>query len=82
MLFLDERVHHGRERIAQKDRDDGWRCLVGAKAMVVSGRGDACAQQVGMLVHGRDEAGKKYQELQVILGIVTRLKEVLAVCAE
>ena len=47
--------------------------------MVVAGGGDGGADEVGMLVDGRDEAGEDDEELQVVLGVGTRLQQVVAI---
>ena len=47
--------------------------------MVAAGGGDGGADEVGMLVDGRDEAGEDDEELQVVLGVGTRLQQVVAI---
>ena len=79
MLFVDECLHDGRKRVAQEDGDDGRRRLVGTEAVIVSGRGDGHAQEVCVLVDGGYQAGEEHEELQVVLRMWARLKQVLAV---
>ena len=82
VLLVDEGFDHGGEGIAEEDGDDRGGRLVGAEAVVIAGRGDGHAEKVGVRVDGRDQAGENDEELQVVLGIVARLEEVLAVGAE
>ena len=67
-LVVDEGVHDGGKVVAQEDGDDCGRSLVGAQTVVVAGRGNACAQQVLVVVDRGDDAGEEDEELQVVLG--------------
>src|SRR5688572_23679545 len=49
-LALDDVLDELREHRAHEDRDDGRRCLVGAKAMLVAGRGNAGAEEPRVLM--------------------------------
>ncbi len=82
LLLLDERVHDRGEGVAQEDGDDRGRRLVRAEAVVVTGGGDGCPQQVGVVVDRGDEEREEDQELQVVLGVVARLEEVLVVSGD
>lgn len=62
-----KRIDDTRKLIAQEDRDNGRRSLVSTKTMVVSAACNAHAQQVLIIVDRLNNAGKKYDELQVRL---------------
>ena len=82
MLLVDECLDDGGEVVPQEDGDDGRWCLVGPQTMVVSGGGHGHAHEVRVLVDGCHQAGEEYQELQVMLRVRARLKEVLVIGAD
>ena len=51
--------------LAEEDRDDGGRGLVGTQAVVVAGMGNHGSQQRRVLVHGPDHRGTEDEELHV-----------------
>ena len=65
--------------LAHEDRDDRRRRLVGAEAVLVARRGDAGAQQSGVLVHRLQHGGEEEQEAQVLVRRLARLEQVDAV---
>ena len=70
------------ELVAQEDRHDRRRGLVGAETVVVAAAGDAGAQEVLVLVHGLDHGGEEDDELQVLQRRVAGLEQVLVGGAE
>ena len=64
------------EHVAEEDRDDRRRRLVGAEPVIVAGGGNAGAQQVGVDVHGADHGAEEDQELHVGVGVVLRIEQV------
>ena len=78
-LALDDGLDDAVELVAQEDGDDCGRCLVGAQTVVVTGRGNADAQHLLVIVHSGDDAGEEDEELQVLLGGVAGIEQVLAV---
>ena len=73
---LGDLVEHVGELVAEEDRDDRRRGLVGAEAVVVAGRGDDGAQQAAVLVHGADDRGAEHQELGVVVRRVAGIEQV------
>ena len=69
------------ELVAQEDRDDRRRGLVGAQAVIVAGVGHGDAQQLGVLVHGADHGRAEDQELGVLVRGVARLEQVADACS-
>ena len=61
------------ELVAQEDRDDGRRGLVGAQPVVVAGDGDGHPQQVAVLVRRPDDGRAGRQELGVLVRRVAGL---------
>ncbi len=78
---LGDLLEHVGELVAEEDRDDGRRCLVGPQAMVVGGRGHRHPQQAGELVHGADDRCAEHQELGVLVRRVTGHQQVAPNCA-
>ena len=72
--LLDDVLEH----VAQEDRDDRRRGLVGAQAVVVAGVGDGHAQQVAVLGDGADHGHQEDQELGVVVRRVAGLEQVVA----
>ena len=64
------------ELVAQEDRHDRRRGLVGAETVVVAAAGDAGAQEVLVLVDGLDDRSKEHHELQVLERGVAGVEEV------
>ncbi len=64
---LGDLLEHVGELVAEEDRDDRRRRLVGAEAVVVGGRGHRHPQQARELVHGADHRGAEHQELRVLV---------------
>ena len=62
--------------LAQEDRDDGRRGLVGAEAVIVAGMGHDGPQQARVLMHGPDHGGAEDEELHVGVRRVARIQEV------
>ena len=62
--------------VAQEDRDDGRRRLVGTEPVIVGRRRDRSAQQVGVQVHRPHHRHQEHQELQVGVGLVLRIEQV------
>ena len=69
-------LQHCRKFFPEEHGHDGRGRLVGAKAVVVSGRGHAHAQQALILVHGLDDGDQKEQELGVFIGRFARAQQV------
>ena len=78
-LALDDGLDDAVELVAQEDGDDCGRCLVGAQTVVVAGRGDADAQHLLVVIYSGDDTGQEDEELQVLLGGVAGVEQVLAV---
>ena len=53
-----------------------------AKTMIVAAGCDAHAKQVLVIVHGRNDAGQKYQKLEVFLGGVAWVEEIFVFRAD
>jgi hypothetical protein len=79
LLLLDESVDNRRQCIAQEDGDDCGRRLVRAETVIVAGRGDRETEQVCVGIDSGDQACEEDEELEVVLRIVARLEQVLAV---
>ena len=73
-----ELVHHVLKLIAEEDRDDGRRGLVGAEAVIVAGAGDRDAEQFRILGHGADDRDAEDEELGVVVRVVAGVEQVLA----
>jgi hypothetical protein len=65
-----------RELVAQEDRDDRRRRLVGAQAVVVARVRDDRPQQRRVLVHRADDRRAEHQELRVLVRRVARIQQV------
>ena len=65
-----------RQHVAEEDRDDGRRGLVGAQPVIVARRGDRGPEQVGVDVDRPDHGAEEDQELQVGVGVVLRVEQV------
>ena len=75
--FLDLLEDVG-QHVAEEDRDDRRRRLVGAEAVIVAGAGDAEAQQALELVHGAQHRRAEHQELDVVVRRLARVQQVVA----
>ena len=75
MPFGELRKDRG-ELFAQKDRDDGGRRLACAQAVIVARDGGGHPQQVGMVVHGRDDGAEHDQKLHVLIRVFPRIQQV------
>lgn len=64
------------ELLAQEDRDDRRGGFVGPEAVVLAGPGDRGAQQTLVRVDGFDDGRHEEEELQVVVGRVTRVEQV------
>ena len=62
--------------VAQEDRDDRGRGFVGAQAVVVPRAGNACQQQILVLLHRAHDRGAEEEEHQVVVGSVPRVHQV------
>ena len=63
---------------AEEHGHDGRRRLVGAQAVVVAGAGDGGAEQAAVGVDGLQGGAEEVEELQVLLGRLAGLQQVLA----
>ena len=72
-----ETLDDARQLVAQKDGHDGRRRLVRPEAMVVAAGCRRHAQQVLVIVDRLDNAGQDDSELQVVLGRIARVEEIL-----
>ena len=70
------------ELLAQEDRDDGRRSLVGTEPMVVAAGGDHGAEQVTVEMDGTNHRGAEHEELHVGMGRLTRLEQVAEPAAQ
>ena len=73
---LGDLVEDVGQLVAEEDRDDRRRCLVGAEPVVVGRRGDRGAQQAAVLVHRADHRGAEDEELRVVVRGVTGQQQV------
>ena len=73
---LGDLVEDVGQLVAQEDRDDGRRGLVGAEPVVVARRGHRRPQQAAVLVDGADDGGAEHQELGVGVRRVSRQEQV------
>ena len=64
--------------VAQKDRDHGRRCFVGAQTVIVAGSGNRQPQQVLIIVHGLNGGAQEQQELGIFVGRLTRFEQIHA----
>ncbi len=62
--------------IAEENRDDRWRRLVGAQAVIVAGRGHDRSQQTLILVDGTNDGPAEDQELSVRVRRVAGVEQV------
>ena len=76
VLALGDGRADGLELVAQEDRDDGGRSLVGAQAMVVAGGGDGGAQELLVVVHSLEHGGQGQQEDGVVGRVLARREQV------
>ena len=74
----DDLLHYALQLVAQKDGDDGGGSLLAAQTVLVAHTGGGLAQQVGVDVHGLHDAGEDQQELEVLVGGVAGVQQVLA----
>ncbi len=73
---LGDLVEDVGELVAEEDRDDGRRRLVGAEPVIIGGRRDGRPQQPAELVHRPDHGGAEHQELGVVMRIVAGQQQV------
>ena len=66
------------ELIAEEDRDDGRRCLVGAEAMIVVRAADGDTEQLGILGDGANYGHAEDEELGVVVRRVAGVEQVFA----
>ena len=66
------------EHVAEEDRDDRRRGLVGAQAVVVGGVRDRDAEQVAVAGDGAEHGGQEDEELRVVVRGVAGLEQVVA----
>ena len=69
-------VKHILQLAAEVHRDDRWRGLIGAEAVVVAGGGDDGPQQGAEAVHAADHRRAEDQELQVGVGGLAGIEQV------
>ena len=72
--LLDDVLEH----VAEEDRDDRRRGLVGAQAVVVAGVGDGQPEQVAVAGDGHQHRGQEDQELGVLVRAVAGAEQVVA----
>ncbi len=75
----DDLADHVVQLVAQEDGDDGGRRLLGTQAVLVAGVGGGAAQQVGVLIHRLHDAGEDQQELEIFVGGIAGIQQILAV---
>lgn len=73
---LGDLVEDVGQLLAEEDRDDRGRGLVGAEAVVVGRRGHRRAQQATVFVHTADDGRAEHQELLVLVRGVARIEQV------
>ena len=56
-----------RELMAEERRNDGWRCLVGAKTMGVGGTHDGSLEQAVVLIYSHKSLNDEYDEAEAVL---------------
>ena len=66
------------ELVAQEDRDDRRRGLVGAQAVIVVRRPDRHAKHIGILIDRANNRRHEHQELRVLMRRVARIEQVFA----
>ena len=71
-------VEDSRELLAQEDRDDRRRRLVGAQAVVVAAAGDRAPSRPAWLCTAFGSRGEEHQEAQVLVWRLARLEQVLS----
>ena len=71
-------IHHVLKLIAQEDRDDGRRGLVGAEPVIVAGARHRDAQKFRVLRHRADDRDAEDEELRVVVRVVAGVEQVLA----
>jgi hypothetical protein len=81
-LALFQLLEHVGQLLAQEDRDNRRRRLVGVQAVVVAAGGHGHAEQVAVLVHGADHRRAEHQELGVFVRALARLEQVAQVAAQ
>jgi hypothetical protein len=66
------------QHVAEEDRHDRRRSLVGAEAMVIGRARDRAAQQLRMHIHRADHRAEEGEELHVRVRVVARVEQVHA----
>ena len=81
-LAVDDLLDDLGKLVAQEDRHNRRRSLVGAQTMIVAGRGNGGTQELLIVIDGLDHRGEEDDELQVVERGVARIEQVLGLGAE
>ena len=75
----DKLRQHILQLVAQINRDNRRRSLVGAQTVIISHIGSRLPKQGRMLIHGLQDTGQHQQKLDILMGRFTRIQKIDAV---